>query len=98
MAGGSRPGNLGIIRGFAVPWAQEILPDPHSALFVCGYQDEESAGRALQRLASREDPTAPATLTLLTDTGPATVSVAARVETYSLSAHPWAMATPLIYW
>jgi len=73
--------------GFAVPWAQEILPDPHSALFVCGYQDEESAGRALQRLANRDDPTAPATLSLLTDAGPATVSVAARVETYSLSAH-----------
>ena len=73
--------------GFAVPWAQEILPDSHSALFVCGYQDEESAGRALQRLASRDDPTAPATLTLLTDAGPMAVSVAARVETYSLSAH-----------
>lgn len=73
--------------GFAVPWAQQILPDPHSALFVCGYQDEESAGRALQRLANRDDPTAPAKLELLTDSGPATVSVAARVETYSLSAH-----------
>lgn len=73
--------------GFAVPWAQEILPDPHSALFVCGYQDEESPGRALQRLASRDDPTAPATLTLQTDEGPTTVAVAARVETYGLSAH-----------
>ena len=50
--------------GFAVPWAQEILPDPHSALFVCGYQDEESPGRALQRLARRDDPAAPA----ITDT------------------------------
>lgn len=73
--------------GFAVPWAQEILPDPHSALFVCGYQDEESPGRALQRLARRDDPTAPGTLTLPTETGVTTVSVAARVETYSLSAH-----------
>lgn len=73
--------------GFAVPWAQEILPDPHSALFVCGYQDEDSAGRTLQQLASRDDPTTPATLPLLTETGPVTVSVAARVETYSLSAH-----------
>ena len=73
--------------GFAVPWAQEILPDPHSALFVCGYQDEESPGRALQRLATRDDPAAPATLTLPTETGLTTVSVAARVETYSLSAH-----------
>jgi Cft2 family RNA processing exonuclease len=73
--------------GFAVPWAQEILPDPHSALFVCGYQDEESPGRALQRLADRDDPTAPATLDLHTDEGPVTVVVAARVETYGLSAH-----------
>jgi Cft2 family RNA processing exonuclease len=73
--------------GFAVPWAQEILPDPHSALFVCGYQDEESPGRALQQLAKRDDPTAPGTLKLHTDTGQTTVSVAARVETYSLSAH-----------
>ncbi|SFE39181.1 RNA processing exonuclease, beta-lactamase fold, Cft2 family [Actinoplanes philippinensis] len=73
--------------GFAVPWAQQILPDPHSALFVCGYQDEESAGRALQRLAERDDPTVPATLPLQTQDGPVAVPVAARVETYSLSAH-----------
>ena len=73
--------------GFAVPWAQEILPDPHSALFVCGYQDEESPGRALQRLAQRDDPTAPASLTLPTEEGMTTVTVAARVETYGLSAH-----------
>jgi Cft2 family RNA processing exonuclease len=73
--------------GFAVPWAQEILPDPHSALFVCGYQDEESPGRALQRLAQRDDPAAPASLTLPTGEGMTTVTVAARVETYSLSAH-----------
>ena len=73
--------------GFAVPWAQEILPDPHSALFICGYQDEESPGRALQRLARRDDPAAPATLQLPAETGTTTVTVAARVETYSLSAH-----------
>jgi Cft2 family RNA processing exonuclease len=73
--------------GFAVPWAQEILPDPHSALFVCGYQDEESPGRALQRLAQRDDRAALASLTLPTEQGMTTVSVAARVETYSLSAH-----------
>jgi Cft2 family RNA processing exonuclease len=73
--------------GFAVPWAQEILPDPRSALFVCGYQDEESPGRALQRLARRDDPNAPATLTLPAETGMTTIPVAARVETYSLSAH-----------
>ncbi|HET8658244.1 MAG TPA: MBL fold metallo-hydrolase [Micromonosporaceae bacterium] len=73
--------------GFAVPWAQQILPDAHAALFVCGYQDEESAGRALQRLAERDDPTAPATLPLYTETGPVAVPVAACVATYSLSAH-----------
>jgi Cft2 family RNA processing exonuclease len=73
--------------GFAVPWAQQVLPDAHSALFVCGYQDEESPGRELQRLAERDDPTASATLSLYTEAGPADVQVAARVETYSLSAH-----------
>jgi Cft2 family RNA processing exonuclease len=73
--------------GFAVPWAQEILPDPHSALFICGYQDEESPGRSLQRLARRDDPAAPASLQLPAETGMTTVTVAARVETYSLSAH-----------
>ena len=73
--------------GFAVPWAQEILPDPHSALFICGYQDEESPGRSLQRLARRDDPAAPATLQLPAETGMTAVTVAARVETYSLSAH-----------
>jgi Cft2 family RNA processing exonuclease len=73
--------------GFAVPWAQEILPDPHSALFICGYQDEESPGRSLQRLARRDDPDAPATLRLPAETGMTAVTVAARVETYSLSAH-----------
>lgn len=73
--------------GFAVPWAQEILPDPHSALFICGYQDEESPGRSLQRLTRRDDPAAPATLQLPAETGMTAVTVAARVETYSLSAH-----------
>lgn len=73
--------------GFAIPWAQEILPDPHSALFICGYQDEESPGRSLQRLARRDDPAAPATLQLPAETGMTTVAVAAHVETYSLSAH-----------
>jgi Cft2 family RNA processing exonuclease len=73
--------------GFAVPWAQEILPDPHSALLICGYQDEESPGRSLQRLAQRDDPAAPATLQLPAEAGTTTVTVGARVETYSLSAH-----------
>ncbi len=73
--------------GFAVPWAQEILPDPHSALFICGYQDEESPGRSLQRLTRRDNPAAPATLQLPAETGMTAVTVAARVETYSLSAH-----------
>ena len=73
--------------GFAVPWAQEILPDPNSALLICGYQDEESPGRTLQRLTQRDDPAAPATLQLPAEAGMITVTVAARVETYSLSAH-----------
>ena len=37
--------------GAAIPWAQAVLPEPDSALFLCGHQDEEAPGRDLQELA-----------------------------------------------
>ena len=39
--------------GPAVQWASRILPEPGSALFISGYQDEESPGRALLDLAAK---------------------------------------------
>ncbi len=50
-------------------------------------QDEKSPGRSIQRLARRDDPATPATLQLPAETGRTAVTVAARVETYSLSGH-----------
>jgi len=73
--------------GAAIPWAQAILPEPGSALFLCGHQDEESPGRDLQELADA-DPERPRRLHLRDDHGrPVQVNVAASVHTYNLSAH-----------
>ncbi|NKZ06304.1 MBL fold metallo-hydrolase [Actinomadura latina] len=68
--------------GPAVQWASRILPEPGSALFISGYQDEESPGRALRDLAEKggEFP--------LPGRGrEITVPVRARVDTVRLSAH-----------
>ncbi len=68
--------------GPAVPWAARILPEPGSALFISGYQDEESPGARLRRLSSEGGDFT------LTDHGrEVTVPVRARVATMSLSAH-----------
>ncbi|HET6185539.1 MAG TPA: MBL fold metallo-hydrolase [Trebonia sp.] len=73
--------------GAAIPWAQAVLPEPDSALFLCGHQDEESPGRDLQELADA-DPGRPRRICLRDDQGrPVTVEVAAPVHTYNLSAH-----------
>jgi Cft2 family RNA processing exonuclease len=68
--------------GPAVQWASRILPEPGSALFISGYQDEESPGRALRDLAEKggEFP-------LLDHGREITVPVRARVDTIRLSAH-----------
>jgi len=73
--------------GAAIPWAQAVLPEPDSALFLCGHQDEEAPGRDLQELADA-DPGRPRRVHLRDDQGrPVTVEVAAPVHTYNLSAH-----------
>jgi Cft2 family RNA processing exonuclease len=73
--------------GAAIPWAQAVLPEPDSALFLCGHQDEEAPGRELQELADA-DPGRPRRVHLRDDQGrPVTVEVAASVHTYNLSAH-----------
>jgi Cft2 family RNA processing exonuclease len=73
--------------GAAIPWAQAVLPEPGSALFLCGHQDEEAPGRDLQELADA-DPGAPRRVHLRDGQGRlVTVEVAASVHTYNLSAH-----------
>ena len=73
--------------GAAIPWAQAVLPEPDSALFLCGHQDEEAPGRDLQELADA-DPGRPRRVHLRDDQGrPVTVEVAASIHTYNLSAH-----------
>ncbi|MER7544067.1 MBL fold metallo-hydrolase [Spirillospora sp. NPDC127506] len=68
--------------GPAVQWAGRILPEPGSALFISGYQDEESPGRALLDLAEKGGEF------FLPGHGRGTaVPVRARVATVRLSAH-----------
>lgn len=68
--------------GPAVQWARRILPEPGGALFISGYQDEESPGRALLDLARTGG-----AFTLPDHGREVTVPVRARVETMRLSAH-----------
>lgn len=73
--------------GAAIPWAQAVLPEPDSALFLCGHQDEEAPGYELQELVDA-DPQSPRRVHLRDDQGrTVTVEVAASVHTYNLSAH-----------
>jgi Cft2 family RNA processing exonuclease len=65
--------------GPAVEWARWILPDPNSALLISGYQDEESPGRALLRLAKGDG------LTFNLDGQD--IQVKANVAEFRLSAH-----------
>lgn len=67
--------------GPALEWAARILPEPQSAVFISGYQDEESGGGRLLETA------AGATFTLDGYRGPVSVPVHARVEQIRLSAH-----------
>ncbi|QXJ20397.1 MBL fold metallo-hydrolase [Actinomadura graeca] len=68
--------------GPAVQWARRILPEPGSAVFVSGYQDEEAPGRALLDLADRRGG-----FVLPANGRDVTVPVRARVEMMRLSAH-----------
>lgn len=71
----------GMLRGGpVVRWAARILPEPGSALFISGYQDEESTGGRL--LAHRNG-----TFTLHDHGREVTVPVRARITDMRLSAH-----------
>ena len=67
--------------GASVVYAKELLRNPHDAILLTGYQDEESPGRKLLGLADRTD--TPRTLELRGET----VTVEASVELFGLSAH-----------
>ncbi|MEV6984189.1 MBL fold metallo-hydrolase [Sphaerisporangium sp. NPDC051017] len=69
--------------GPAVRWAAEILPDPKNALFLSGYQDEESPGRRLLDSAKGGAPQ----LVLDDMGGEKKIPLRARVEMMRLSAH-----------
>ncbi len=66
--------------GASAYYARHIGPERRDAIFITGYQDEESPGRALLDLAGRDEDRA---VTL----GGDTVPVDCTFATYSLSAH-----------
>jgi Cft2 family RNA processing exonuclease len=70
--------------GPAVSWARRVLPDPNSALMVVGYQDEESPGARLLRIAQAGGGTFD--LPQMRG-GPETVEILASVASYQLGAH-----------
>ncbi|MFP4320833.1 MAG: MBL fold metallo-hydrolase [Anaerolineales bacterium] len=70
----------GMLTGGASPYyAQHLVGDSRNAIFITGYQDEESPGKALQRLAAEEGG-------MLTLYG-RRYEVKCNIDTYSLSAH-----------
>ena len=70
----------GMLTGGASPfYAQAMVHDAKNAIFITGYQDEESPGRMLQQLAEAGG----GTLSLYGKR----VQVACEISTYSLSAH-----------
>ncbi|MFJ2033747.1 MBL fold metallo-hydrolase [Streptosporangium sp. NPDC087985] len=69
--------------GPAVQWAARILPEANSALFLSGYQDEESGGARLLKLAEEHASHLP-----IDDHGvERRIPLRARIEMMRLSAH-----------
>lgn len=73
--------------GPVMTWALDVLPDSSGALFLCGYQDEESPGRKLQQLARDARRGNTPSFPLQDQERLVHVEVRAQVSTYSLSAH-----------
>lgn len=71
-------------QGPAVEWARRVLPDRDSSVLLVGYQDSESPGKSLLRVAERGG----GKFTLpVRDSGSEEVDVLARVEQFHLGAH-----------
>jgi len=72
----------GMLTGGPSPWyAEQLASNPKNAIFITGYQDEESPGAALLALAN---PDLPERILKL---GSRTLSLACQVARYNLSAH-----------
>lgn len=70
----------GMLTGGPSQWyAAQLAPDTKNAIFITGYQDEESPGRRVLAVAEGKE----RTLNLMGQT----VTLACRVEKYGLSAH-----------
>lgn len=72
-----------LIGGASVWYAEQLIQDEKHAIFVTGYQDEESPGRKLLSLADGESKTL--------ELNGTTYEVHCRVDKYGLSAHADAM-------
>lgn len=72
-----------LIGGASVWYAERLIQDEKHAIFITGYQDEESPGRQLLSLADGEKNTL--------ELNGATYDVHCRVDKYGLSAHADAM-------
>lgn len=69
--------------GASVVYAKAMAGDERNAIFLTGYQDEESPGRAMQRMIAKRQAGEPATLKI----DGKTITMRCEVNTYSLSAH-----------
>jgi Cft2 family RNA processing exonuclease len=69
--------------GASVIYAKHLAGDPRNAILLTGYQDEESPGRFLQRLAAQREAGEEAVLRIENEA----VTVRCEIGTYSLSAH-----------
>jgi Cft2 family RNA processing exonuclease len=72
--------------GPSVQYAKYWASDPKNAIFLTGYQDEESPGQHLYRLA-RERKQQPAATTAMIQIEDRQVALACAIESYSISAH-----------
>jgi Cft2 family RNA processing exonuclease len=72
----------GMLSGGPSPWyAEQLAADPKNAIFLTGYQDEESPGAALLALADAQLPERVLKL------GKRSIPLACQVARYNLSAH-----------
>ncbi len=88
VAGSSEPAVIvassGMLTGGAsVVYARHMADDPRNAIFLTGYQDEESPGRFLQRVMRERQAGEEVTLNIDRQV----VTLRCDIDTYSLSAH-----------
>jgi Cft2 family RNA processing exonuclease len=72
--------------GPSVDWARRILPEERDALLLCGYQDEDAPGHALERLM-QQGPGRRQFMLRDQRWGEEVIDVRAEIHKYQLSAH-----------